>query len=166
MLHCLPRGSTRSMSFSNRSGWSPTSYYLVTDLQIVAWTKIQNSTNNSLIEWNKSQKITLQSLEKTWMLMAYHQVTNRNLQYLINMLIEFELICASTKFREWPDKIWIFFNLSNRKAQLYVVLINKTWKKVWKTLKHTVRLRLLALITKKLQQSLNWVWEQISQKLQ
>ena len=63
-------------------------------------------------------------------IMTFHQDTDRNVRHLINMLMECELICTSTKFREWPGKFWIFSNLSNRKAKSDHILINKTNKKL------------------------------------
>ena len=59
----------------------------------------------------------------------YHQQTNRNGNYLAELLAEFGLIAANTQFSKRPGKLWTFRDrASDSLRQLDYILVRKKWR--------------------------------------
>ena len=59
---------------------------------------------------------------------SYHEVTNRNGEYLLNLMRECEVLDLSTIFCKRQGKLWTFTYPNGGRAQLDHVLINRKWK--------------------------------------
>ena len=58
---------------------------------------------------------------------AYHQQTNRNGQYLHNVITENGLSCLNTQFQKKCGKLWTHKYPNGVKAQLDYMLVNRKW---------------------------------------
>ena len=59
---------------------------------------------------------------------SYHETTNRNGEFLLDLIRECEMIDLSTNFRKRKGKLWTFTYPNGVRAQLDHILINKKWK--------------------------------------
>ncbi|XP_072037323.1 uncharacterized protein [Amphiura filiformis] len=59
---------------------------------------------------------------------TYHDTTNRNGKYMVDLAIEKNLIIANTYFRKRNGKLWTYMSPTGSKYQLDYVLIRKKWK--------------------------------------
>ena len=59
---------------------------------------------------------------------SYHTDTNRNGEFLLDLLNECELVNLSTRYCKKKGKLWTFSYPNGVKAQLDHILINKKWK--------------------------------------
>ena len=60
---------------------------------------------------------------------AYHEATNRNGQYLVDLAQQHRLIITNTAFRKRPGKQWTFRDrFTNEKRQLDYILVRKKWR--------------------------------------
>ena len=58
---------------------------------------------------------------------CFHEETNRNGEYLFNMLETFDLVAANTIFEKPSRKMWTFKYPNGCKAQLDYILVRKKW---------------------------------------
>ena len=58
---------------------------------------------------------------------ASHQETNRNGQYLTNVITENGLVCLNTKFQKKQGKLWTHSYPNGTKGQLDYMLVNRKW---------------------------------------
>ncbi|XP_072022604.1 craniofacial development protein 2-like [Amphiura filiformis] len=59
---------------------------------------------------------------------TYHNTTNRNGKYMVDLVIDKNLIIANTYFRKRNGKLWTYMSPTGSKYQLDYVLIRKKWK--------------------------------------
>ena len=59
---------------------------------------------------------------------TYHDVTNRNGKYLIELLSEHSLIAANLWFQKRPGKLWTFTGRTGSLQQLYYILVHRKWR--------------------------------------
>ncbi|XP_072048646.1 uncharacterized protein [Amphiura filiformis] len=59
---------------------------------------------------------------------TYHDITNRNGKFLVDLAIEKNLICANTYFRKRKGKLWTFCSPAGNKYQLDYILLRKKWR--------------------------------------
>ncbi|XP_072016342.1 craniofacial development protein 2-like [Amphiura filiformis] len=59
---------------------------------------------------------------------TYHDMTNRNGKFLVDLAIEKNLICANTYFRKRKGKLWTFCSPAGSKYQLDYILLRKKWR--------------------------------------
>ena len=58
----------------------------------------------------------------------FHQITNRNGDFLLDLIKECDMIDLSTHFHKRNGKLWTFTYPNGERAQLDHILINKKWK--------------------------------------
>ncbi|XP_072015018.1 uncharacterized protein [Amphiura filiformis] len=59
---------------------------------------------------------------------TYHDTTNRNGKYLVELATEKNLIIANTQFRKKAGKLWTFTSPGGNKYQLDYILIRRKWR--------------------------------------
>ena len=59
---------------------------------------------------------------------TFHSETNRNGEYLVDLMEEFSLCPANTKFMRSKHKLWTFEYPSGQRAQLDYILVRKKWQ--------------------------------------
>ena len=59
---------------------------------------------------------------------SYHNYTNRNGEYLLNLTIDCGLVNISTNFQKNEEKLWTFTYPNGTSSQLDYILINIKWK--------------------------------------
>ncbi|XP_072050064.1 uncharacterized protein [Amphiura filiformis] len=59
---------------------------------------------------------------------TYHDITNRNGKFLVDLAIEKNMICANTYFRKRKGKLWTFCSPAGNKYQLDYILLRKKWR--------------------------------------
>ena len=59
---------------------------------------------------------------------SYHNYTNRNGEYLLDLTINCGLVNISTKFQKNKEKLWTFTYPNGTRSQLDYILINRKWK--------------------------------------
>ncbi|XP_072036995.1 uncharacterized protein [Amphiura filiformis] len=59
---------------------------------------------------------------------TYHDTTNRNGKYLVELTTEKNLIIVNTQFRKKAGKLWTFTSTGGNKYQLDYILIRRKWR--------------------------------------
>ena len=78
---------------------------------------------------------------------TYHKRTNSNGKHLLDLASETNLIITNTAFQKRKGKLWTFLSdMTGSKSQIDYILINKKWKILSRTSKHTASLQVLAQI--------------------
>jgi hypothetical protein len=59
---------------------------------------------------------------------TFHEATNRNGKFLLELALEKNLIIANTRFQKRTGKLWTFISPGGTKCQLDYILVRKKWK--------------------------------------
>ena len=58
---------------------------------------------------------------------SLYNLSNRNVEHLIDFTLENRLTCLNTKFQKKKGKLWTYTYANNTKAQIDYIFINKKW---------------------------------------
>ena len=68
-------------------------------------------------------------LGKDFALFSYHETTNTNGNYLIDLCQESDLIVTNTMFQKKKGKLWTYISdMTGKKSQVDYILVNRKWK--------------------------------------
>jgi hypothetical protein len=76
-------------------------------------------------------------LEKDFALFSYHDTTNSNGNFMIDLCQESDLVVTNTMFQKRKGKLWMYISdMTGHKSQVDYILVNRKFKSSHKIQKH------------------------------